>query len=426
MTIKNNRVKLLHNFLEKLVIKKVVNNVRSKNEMKTQKNQVFNKLGGVILLLSLVSFMSLTSCADQFGDNQTDNSAVQIKEKLNDVAQSLAADRTWLDAKTLEALKNGPVKVSQTMAKNTGSGFFENEEVAIELYSNSMVDAFSKSLGSAPYYVGLDPDVFHFPENIDEEASGLPVLDIPAFYFNGESVEETTVQLDPDNATNSVIFFVTTLPTQPGSMAKTTVTPGTYYCFRQITLKHRQDESNEEFELYFSSGPDPLINYINGTTTHIFNGWTWNDAAGNSRTYPDVNVKATYSTLDNQEIALVRVDNMQAGSSVRMVAIEADWATGDYYMGHYNRDQQAGSISNYLTDYYDMADNTRKLQENTAYYVDYRHILNDDRYTLGGVKSINSDNLDTRTSGGTQWMQTVNAFGGPLVHMDWVMAQKTY
>ena len=117
--------------------------------------------------------------------------------------------------------------------------------------------------------------------------------------------------------------------------------------------------------------------------------------------------------------------------SVRMVAIEADWTPGypyfeDYVQGTYSRQEQAGTTNAILTDYYDMTDNTKKPQENTAYYIALQASLNDDRYQLGGIKSINARTLSVRTASGTTWMRTVNAIGGALSHMDWTIAQRTH
>lgn len=375
--------------------------------------------------LFLIGLALVVSCAETNRELTSDGSAERL-EALNTVAMDLAADPSWLTPKTLEQLKSGPVRLLEVLAKNSGNlSPWTDEEVMIELYANSIVLGLAKSPVVASYYVGLDPDVFHFPENVDEEAGGLPVLDMPAYHFENDSVFETTVQLDPENPTDNVIFFVSLMPAPSGRLAKSNTIPGTYMALRQITLKHKHDESAEEFEVYFSSGPDPIINYINGTTTHVFNGQTWNDAAGNSRTYMDINNLATYATVDGQEIALVRVDNL-AVSSVRMVAIEADWNSGSYVMGRYNRNQQAGTTSTIATDYYDMASNTRMLQENTAYRVDLQTSLNDDRYQLGGIKSINWDNLDFLTGHGAQYINTATAIGGPLIHMDWVIAKKVY
>ncbi|MCK6543946.1 hypothetical protein L6Q79_14830 [bacterium] len=108
----------------------------------------------------------------------------------------------------------------------------------------------------------------------------------------------------------------------------------------------------------------------------------------------------------------------------------ADWSSGDYIedniAGKYNRDQQAGTISTLATDYYDMTDNTKKLQENSAYYVQERRSLNDDRYEKGAIKSINLRTLNARTDNGAIFIQTVNANGGALQHMDWTIKMITY
>ncbi len=348
---------------------------------------------------------------------------------LEEVAKGLVQDPSWVTAENLAMLKNGSVRLSEITANRSLSKVSANgKPVEIELYHNSKIDGLAKKFDEGSYYVSLDPDVFHFGQETEEEIDGLPVLEIPAYYMNEGTLTETTVTLDPNNSTENLIFFVNYAYDNNVALGKTNIVPGVYFGFRAVNLKYKSDESYEEFEVYFSDGSDPINSYFNGTTNHIFNGMTRPDAGGASRYYPDVNSKLTYTTLKDQEIALVRVDNLT--DSVRMVAIEADWSSGDYIedniAGKYNRDQQAGTISTLATDYYDMTDNTKKLQENSAYYVQEQRSLNDDRYEKGAIKSINLRTLNARTDNGAIFIQTVNANGGALQHMDWTIKMITY
>lgn len=371
----------------------------------------------------LMVFVMIASCTDH---QQMDNASledVEIRETLNEMAQTLASDPSWIDQTLIEKLKKGAVKsadLPSSIKLSKSNGFVQ--DIEIEMYDNSNVKSLSKSLGTTPYYVGLDPDVYNFSPSIQEELTGLPVMDMPVFYFDGQSVSETTVQLDPDKQTDKLIFFIKSTSLEPHTLSKSMQIAGTFFACRSIKVKVKQDESDEEFEVYFSNGSHPINSYFNGTTDHVFNGNTREDAAGNSRYYMDVNDKNLwYPTSDGQEISLIRVDNLT--DSVRMVAIEADWSSGNYVQGRYNRNQQVGTTSEILTDYYDMTDNTKKLQENSAYYVDLKTSLNDDRYQKGVIKSINARTLYARTNNGEHYIETANADGGALTDVDWIIKQ---
>lgn len=375
--------------------------------------------------LVFAGLLLLASCTEK--SNETVKESNQAtRENLNELAKALIEDQSWAESETLNRLKDGPVKLSEVSATPALSKATSNlHQVEIELYSNSTLDILSKKSGSSSFYIGLDPDVFHFAQEYDEEQNGLPVQEIPAFYLENGMVTETTVTLDPNNPSDKTIFFINHTSNNQPTLGKSSVTAGVYLGYRAVKLKYKSDQSAEEFEVYFSNGSNPTINYFNGTTNHIFNGRTFNDAGGASRTYPDVNNKSEYPTQDGQEIALVRVDNLT--DSVRMVALEADWESGAYEMGIYNRyDQDAGTTNTLATDYYDMTDSTKKPNELSAYYVQEQGDLNDDRYEKGAIKSINLRTLNVQTNFGASYIQTVNAIGGALSHMDWTLKKLTY
>jgi hypothetical protein len=276
-------------------------------------------------------------------------------------------------------------------------------------------------VGSEPYYVGLDPDVYNFPEGVEEEETGLPIMDEPAFYYDGNVVSETIVKLDPNNPTDKVIFFIKESAHQQNDLAKSnTPLPGTYMAFKEIKLKNKEDESNEEFEIYFSAD-DPNSTHITGTTTHIFDGGLHLDVAGVERTYLDVNKIDTYTASSGNEIALVKVDNLV--TTLRMVAIEADQSNHTYVPGKYNRTEDPNTVVYTSTDFYDMADPTAIVTQNQGYIVNEYNSVNDDRYQHGGIRNISLTTLNARTFNGTTSFNTV---GVGLTDMDWKMIRLTY
>ena len=133
----------------------------------------------------MVSWMLIlaVSCVDKMSDEE--QIKLQASRKtINEIAQALAADPSWIDAETIENLKRGPVKAeeitaSPALAKAISSGKY----VEIELYHNSNTNVLAKGLGASSYYVGLDPDTYHFPKDVEEEITGIPTIEMPAYYL---------------------------------------------------------------------------------------------------------------------------------------------------------------------------------------------------------------------------------------------------
>ncbi|MCK6541290.1 hypothetical protein L6Q79_01255 [bacterium] len=385
--------------------------------MKTSKWKI------VPICLFMVWTMACQEKANEDKGAQYDNDVSLTREALNEIASILAADPSWITQETITKLSKSSIRLNELPSSSVLSKTSHyNFPVEIELYSKSQANVMAKGATSTTYYVGLDPDVYHFPEDVQEEETGLPVIEEPAFYYDGNSITETTITIDPKNPTNETIFFIKESNDDQINLAKSASTPiaGTYMAFKKIDLKNKEDASEEEFEVYFSYN-DPNSTTIASTTTHIFDGGNHLDAAGVYRYYLDINDKEAYEVDPNEEIALVRVDNLS--TSLRMVAIEADQSNHTYVQGKYNRTEGANAVVYTQTDFYDMADPTSMVTQNQGYKVDVYNSVNDDRYQHGGIRNISEANLAQRTNDGESSFNTV---GVGLTDMDWWMIQLVY
>lgn len=377
----------------------------------------------VPICLFMVWTMACQEKANEDKGAQYDNDVSLTREALNEIASILAADPSWITQETITKLSKSSIRLNELPSSSVLSKTSHyNFPVEIELYSKSQANVMAKGATSTTYYVGLDPDVYHFPEDVQEEETGLPVIEEPAFYYDGNSITETTITIDPKNPTNETIFFIKESNDDQINLAKSASTPiaGTYMAFKQINLKNKEDESNEEFEIYFSAN-DPYSTNITGATIHIFDGGSHVDASGTNRSYVDINSKTTYSVTSGQEVALCRVDNLS--TTLRMVAIEADQSNHTYVPGRYNRTEGANAVVYTQTDFYDMADPTSIVTQDQGYTVYEYNSVNDDRYQHGGIRNISQQNLSARTFGGTTSFNTENV---GLTDMDWWMIQLVY
>ena len=334
---------------------------------------------------------------DAFSINNTVISRTESMPVLDKIAYDLASDRSWMSENIVQKLENDRfnipvIKDTQTELSKNGES---TEYVVVVERDERHSPALSKSLNGGAYRVALDPDQFYFPINIEEEnLDKMPVIEIPTYYYDGTGSNPVaeTISFSPDVLLNEPIYFVTLKEKTGESLSKTAVTPGTYVSYVGSYLRRKTDAGNEEFQMMFSDGPH-VINepFTNTDLFRMFNGNSYADAAGQTRTYPDINNIAWYAA--QQTITLRRISGNDVPTAFRFIGIE-----DDSYEGQYNRAD--GTSSTVAISYYDMADGILKPDLNSKFIYPLKIGEPDDRYQSSGVMSVNLTNLSNRLSGG--------------------------
>lgn len=391
------------------------------------------------LVFAVLAMFFLPSCDD--GDNHTPRYG-EVGLTLEETASFLATNTTWLTGEVMvELAARRPVRLKDIIPGiRTPDVLLKGVvyDVYVESYFRTADQlAALKKDGATTFRVALDPDEFYVPQSIDDLREGnatIPSYEIPTFLYTegSETPVEEVISIGPDEVYDEPIFFLSLSEAAgSGALSKalgnpSSPQPGTYLSFIGAKLKVKMDESNEEFELYFSNGPSPVDDPFVSYSDHMFNGGSAkNDASGRARVYPDIE-KVSSMQIADQPIAI----KLLGGALFRIAAIESDQAgTG----GIYNRnDKAAGQTSSIAVDYYNMANAIDAIEYSvtTRYTVYALTQLNDDRYVETGVRNISEGNLNARIAGGG-YMETDNApmSGGGSASLDqinWRLGKVTY
>lgn len=343
-------------------------------------------------------------------------------EYVRALARDLASDNAWLTDEVIQKLESRAVVLeeipnvkgtSASKLSRLSSGGTDYEVIA-ELHATT--GSMGKKLsGSAPYRVALDPDKYYFPEEIEEETlDELPEISVPTFYFDGQSAtpREEVVTIGARTQLNEPLITLTVREEEESGETLTKASapiPGTYLGLASLTLKTKRDNSNEEFEMYFSNGHHVSNDPFLGRSAFKFNGNDYADAANVTKNFPDVN---TYQVYTNDGIALRALDGPSAVYKWRLIGIEDDNYAGKYARIDYN--DYPDHIVYTPIDYYDMEDGGIEASQNTAFRLDSYSTSNDDRYIKSGVMNIDLTNLTTRLAG-----QTYFDTGSTLFDITW-------
>ncbi len=264
---------------------------------------------------------------------KTDNLEVTLQE----VAQVLAQQPEWLNARLASEMKVNPVALSTLRLQAPSQ--LENEgrvyEVTLEAAKNA------KLAGTAPVRVAPDPERFYAEESsftayvfdraqnrvvterIEKSAVLNQTLAYPLVLVTLQDRTEISFQ---DMSASSKIFqeHVATLAKGVATENANSVAPF-YLAITKVRLHRAHDNIEfEEFELYVQEGNGPADQVL-PTTIHKFDGTRRKDAAGRTVYYADVNLIDTTYVFESP-IALWPLSNT---IPLTIVPLEDDCIAGE-------------------------------------------------------------------------------------------------
>ncbi len=299
------------------------------------------------LHLLLVAGLALAGC--QNGSDLLVNSpgknagaglqkTANLEATLQELAQQLAQEPSWLNARLFEEMKRAPVPIARLpiAAANAAPSRLESEG---RIYDVTVEACLNSKFGSAePLRVAVDPERFcadeaaapaYFldrnqsrvmSERIDKAAAEQKGLTFPLVLVTLQDRTETSFQ---EMSAGSKIFreAQTSLSQSSGSFA------ADYLAITKLRLHTAHDGGGlsglEEFELYVKEGNGPT-DYVLPVTIHVFNGVRRLDAAGRRVLYPDINLIDTTYVFE-QPIALWPLSN---ATPISIVPLEDDCIAG--------------------------------------------------------------------------------------------------
>lgn len=345
--------------------------------------------------------------------------------ELNELARQLATDRSWVDANSIAILHKTALKLNSgthigSLYRLDDDGVTREYLITLETNGKNGIFTLGKVLDGNPYRIALDPDQFYLPKDPDEELwTSRPVLEIPSFlYIAGSEPVYETILHGPGVTPEEPIFFITLRENYVSPSEKRAIIAGTYITYRGLDLRYDTDNNNEEFEAYLAIGSDPMNSPFLSSTTHMFDGEGKQDAAGESKTYPDIDYIESGNEWDVDSIDAICL-RLLDGNIFRLTAIEDDQIVGKFV-----RPSAANSLNKFKIDYYDMADGRVTLNIESNFTVHQYNSDADDRLPSAGVTGINEYNLSQRI-GNRPFMQTDEYTGQyHLTSLNWKLGKK--
>lgn len=261
-----------------------------------------------------------------------------LEGTLQEIAQSLAQEPAWLNARLANEMQRDPVSISrlriQAPSRLESAG--RVYDVTVEAVKNA------KLTSTEPVRVAPDPERFYADESsftayVFDHAQNRVVLErieksavlnqAVAYPLVLVTLQDRTEISFQEMSAGSKIFqeHVTTLA--KGSVMATANSVAPFYlAITKIRLHRAHDDVDfEEFELYVKEGNSSESQFL-PTTIHKFDGVRRLDAAGRMVHYPDVNVTET-TYVFKQPIALWPLSNT---TPISIAPLEDDCSAGQH------------------------------------------------------------------------------------------------
>ncbi len=365
-----------------------------------------------LFLLTMIVVAGLYAGCEESGVEATTDKTLSAQKFIptNDslyreavaIARRLSQYRTWITPQLVMNIPEAGIPITQidptlppvvtwikTQYDSNGSPYFDTvtADVKLEILNPGLLQL--ALIPTQNYGVIPDPDRF-----VGRDAIG-GYYQVVSEMSNGTATPITLFHPNDNEATRSnaidalefpvfiVVFEQQSASPPSGPASKAAV--GKYVVVNEIKLKTKQDNSNDEFELYVT---EEGYN-INSTTSWKFDGGSRADAKGGSnKTFRDVNGKSTYTMASD-----IYLYNL-TGVTVRMVAIEDDDDPGVIDRGS---GTETKSIKHYRA-----STNTNMSNDwifnitRVSFFCDP-----DDYYSESGVDKINETNMTARLNGRT-------------------------
>lgn len=212
------------------------------------------------------------------------------------------------------------------------------------------------------------------------------------FKNNSDAIEKMHTVLTEENVDGDLIVLtLKEITPVPGS--KISSSPGTYLVLDALQIKNDTDSgSAEEIEIFVMGYQSSL--YYSSVTNHKFDGEDHIDAAGDLKTYPDINT-VTGNYVDCNDIAILRLtDDFEQ----RMIVVESDY--GDGKMAHDENtaydDYYRCFVNIYSWDVTDINGNTLQQNQTRLFRLCYENEENnDDVWTQSEVRGLKKSTVST-------------------------------